>query len=67
MILEIYQLLELLMRSVINLIRSEVLAHEDVLNVPDRREWNNCQDAKEDEIKNVERFRNKYRPFDVNA
>lgn len=42
----------------------EVLAHRDILNMPERVEWRNCPTTKEEEIEMLEDFRNNYKPFD---
>jgi len=42
----------------------EVLAHQELLNCPDRIDWKNCPSSRDVEIKETARFRQLFKPFD---
>jgi hypothetical protein len=42
----------------------EVLASEELLNMPDRTDWRDCNITKEEEIELTEKFRSAFEPFD---
>ena len=42
----------------------EVLAHQELLNCPERIDWKNCPSSRDLEIKETTRFRKLFQPFD---
>jgi hypothetical protein len=42
----------------------EVLASEELLNMPDRTDWRDCSITKEEEIELTKKFRSAFEPFD---
>jgi len=42
----------------------EVLAHQELLNCPERVDWKNCQSSRDLETRETARFRDLFKPFD---
>lgn len=42
----------------------EVLAHQELLDCPDRVDWKNCKTTREQEIEETGHFRKIFQPFD---
>lgn len=44
----------------------EALAHDSLLNMPDRVDWRNCKWSKEEESENAQKFKKMFKEFDFN-
>lgn len=44
----------------------EAVAHESILNMPERIDWRECSNSKQDEMKMAADFRAKFEKYDFN-
>ncbi len=44
----------------------EALAHSSLLNMPQRADWRNCKETKEEETADAAAFREKFEKYDFN-
>ena len=45
----------------------EALAHETILNMPERVDWRNCKSSKEEESQMTQKFREDFSKYDPNC
>lgn len=44
----------------------EAMAHEDLLNMPERADWRQCKNTPEEEVQMRDAFREKFHQYDFN-
>ena len=53
-------------RQYIHFVCREVLANPSLLNLPDRIDWKQCKQSRDEEIEWTNRFRKRFQEFDFN-